>query len=93
MTADYSALLDRITFERTAQVGDDDKPRQSVNSSGYTGPRTQQPRLTTRRLWYLCIALMMEAVRTSNLSLNFNVTRRYYIPEDSKLLTDRLVIW
>jgi hypothetical protein len=28
---------------------------------------------------------MMEAVRTSETSVNFNVTTRRYIPEDSKL--------
>jgi hypothetical protein len=33
------------------------------------------------------IALMMEVVRTSETSVNFNVTTRRYIPEDSKLLT------
>jgi hypothetical protein len=31
------------------------------------------------------IALMMEAVRTSKTSVNFNVTTRRYIPEDPKL--------
>jgi hypothetical protein len=31
------------------------------------------------------IALMMEAVRTSETSVNFNETTRRYIPEDSKL--------
>jgi hypothetical protein len=31
------------------------------------------------------IDLMMEAVRTSETSVNFNVTTRRYIPEDSKL--------
>jgi hypothetical protein len=31
------------------------------------------------------IALMMEAVRTSEMSVNFNVTTWGYIPEDSKL--------
>jgi hypothetical protein len=31
------------------------------------------------------IALMMEAVRTSETSVNFNVTTWCYIPEDSKL--------
>jgi hypothetical protein len=31
------------------------------------------------------IALMMEAVHTSETSVNFNVTTRRYIPEDSKL--------
>jgi hypothetical protein len=30
----------------------------------------------------LLIALMMEAVRTSETSVNFNVTTRRYIPED-----------
>jgi hypothetical protein len=30
---------------------------------------------------------MMEAVRTSETSVNFNVTTRRYIPEDSKLHT------
>jgi hypothetical protein len=33
----------------------------------------------------LFIALMMEAVLTSETSVNFNVTTRRYIPEDSKL--------
>jgi hypothetical protein len=33
--------------------------------------------------------LMMEAVRTSETSVNFNVTTRRYIPEDSKLHTRR----
>jgi hypothetical protein len=32
-------------------------------------------------------ALMMEAVRISETSINFNVTTRRYIPEDSKLHT------
>jgi hypothetical protein len=36
----------------------------------------------------LFIALMMEAVRTSETSVNFNVTTRRYIPEDTKLYTD-----
>jgi hypothetical protein len=31
------------------------------------------------------VALMMEAVRTSEMSVNFNVTTRRYIPQDSKL--------
>jgi hypothetical protein len=31
------------------------------------------------------IALMMEAVRTSETSVNFNVTAWRYIPEDPKL--------
>jgi hypothetical protein len=31
------------------------------------------------------IALMMEAVCTSETSVNFNVTTRLYIPKDSKL--------
>jgi hypothetical protein len=35
------------------------------------------------------IALMMEAVRTSVTSDNFNVTAQRYIPEDSKLHTHR----
>jgi hypothetical protein len=35
------------------------------------------------------IALMMEAVRTSETSVNFNVATRLYIPEDSKLHTHR----
>jgi hypothetical protein len=35
------------------------------------------------------IALMMEAVRTSETSVNFNVTTRRYIPEDTKLHTRR----
>jgi hypothetical protein len=33
------------------------------------------------------IALMMEAVRTSEVSVNFNVTTRRYISEDPKLQT------
>jgi hypothetical protein len=32
---------------------------------------------------------MIEAVRTSETSVNFNVTKRRYIPEDSKLYTCR----
>jgi hypothetical protein len=36
------------------------------------------------------IVLMMEAVRTSETSVNFNVTTRRYIPEDSKLHIRRL---
>jgi hypothetical protein len=32
-----------------------------------------------------CIALMMEAVRTSETSVNFKMTTWRYIPEDSKL--------
>jgi hypothetical protein len=35
------------------------------------------------------IALMMEAVHTSESSINFNVTTRRYIPEDFKLNTRR----
>jgi hypothetical protein len=31
-------------------------------------------------------AMMMETVRTSETSANFNVTTRHYVPEDSKLL-------
>jgi hypothetical protein len=34
-------------------------------------------------------ALMMEAVRTSETSVNFNMTTRRFIPEDSKLHTRR----
>jgi hypothetical protein len=34
-------------------------------------------------------AMMMEAVRTSETSVHFNVTTRRYIPEDSKLHTRR----
>jgi hypothetical protein len=37
----------------------------------------------------IIIALMIEAVRTSETSVNFNVTTRRYIPEDSKLHTRR----
>jgi hypothetical protein len=36
------------------------------------------------------ITLMMEAVRTSETSVNFNVTTRHYIPEDSTLYYDVL---
>jgi hypothetical protein len=35
------------------------------------------------------VDLMMEAVRTSEKSVNFNVTTRRYIPEYSKLHTRR----
>jgi hypothetical protein len=35
------------------------------------------------------IALMMEAVRTSETSVHFNVTTRRYIQEESKLHTGR----
>jgi hypothetical protein len=35
------------------------------------------------------LALMMEEVRTSETSVNFNVITRHYIPEDSKLHTCR----
>jgi hypothetical protein len=35
------------------------------------------------------IALMMDAVRTSETSVNFNVTTRHYLPKDSKLHTHR----
>jgi hypothetical protein len=34
---------------------------------------------------FIIIALIMEAVRTSETSVNFNVNTRRYIPEDSKL--------
>jgi hypothetical protein len=37
----------------------------------------------------IIIALMMEAVRTSETSVNFNVTTQDNIPEDSKLHTRR----
>jgi hypothetical protein len=37
----------------------------------------------------IIIAMMMEAVRTSETSDDFNVTTRRYIPEDSKLHTRR----
>jgi hypothetical protein len=36
------------------------------------------------------IALMMEAVRISETFVNFNMTTRRYIPEDSKLHTRSL---
>jgi hypothetical protein len=39
------------------------------------------------------IALMMEAVSTSETSVNFNVTTRRYIPEDSKLRVHKLVLF
>jgi hypothetical protein len=35
-------------------------------------------------------SLMMEAIRTSETSVNFNVTTRLYIPEDSKLKKKKL---
>jgi hypothetical protein len=40
-----------------------------------------------RSFWGTCfiIALMIEAVHTSETSVNLNVTTRHYIPEDSKL--------
>jgi hypothetical protein len=34
---------------------------------------------------FVVITLMMETVRTSEISVNFNVTTRHYIPEGSKL--------
>jgi hypothetical protein len=37
----------------------------------------------------IIIALTMEAVRTSVTSVNYNVTTRRYIPENSKLHTRR----
>jgi hypothetical protein len=37
------------------------------------------------------IALMMEAVRTSETLVNFNMTTRRYIPEDSNVHTRRRV--
>jgi hypothetical protein len=36
----------------------------------------------------IIIALMIDAVRISETSVNFNVTTRLYIPEDSKLQTN-----
>jgi hypothetical protein len=36
------------------------------------------------RVFWAIIDLMMEAVRTSETSVHFNVTTRRYIPEDSK---------
>jgi hypothetical protein len=42
-----------------------------------------------RIFWDVASCLMMEAVRTSETSVNFNVTIRRYIPEDSKLHTHR----
>jgi hypothetical protein len=36
---------------------------------------------------------MMEAVRTSETSLNFNVITRRYIPEDSKLHFEESCFW
>jgi hypothetical protein len=41
--------------------------------------------------WF--ISLMMEALRTSETSVNFNVTTRRYIPEDSKLHIAALRTW
>jgi hypothetical protein len=38
-----------------------------------------------RRRMMIFIALMMEAERTSETPVNFNVTTRRYIPEDCKL--------
>jgi hypothetical protein len=38
----------------------------------------------------IIIALMVETVRTSELLVNFNVTTRRYIPQDSKLHNRRL---
>jgi hypothetical protein len=37
----------------------------------------------------LVIALIMDAVRTSETSVNFNVTTKLYIPEDPKLTRRR----
>jgi hypothetical protein len=42
-----------------------------------------------KKTFYYSIALMMEAVQTSGTSVNFNVTTRCYIPEDSKLQQGR----
>jgi hypothetical protein len=41
------------------------------------------------RVASIIIALIMEAVHTSETSVNFNVTTWCYIPEDSKLHTRR----
>jgi hypothetical protein len=38
---------------------------------------------------YILLPSMMETVRTSETSVNFNLTTRRYIPEDSKLHTRR----
>jgi hypothetical protein len=38
------------------------------------------------------IALMMEAVRTSETAVNVHLTTRQYIPEDSKLQTVLLIV-
>jgi hypothetical protein len=40
----------------------------------------------------LFIALMMQAVRTSETSVNFKVTTRRYIPKDTKLYTKSMCI-
>jgi hypothetical protein len=40
---------------------------------------------TTTIIRVMINSLMMEAVRTSETSVNFNVATRRYIPEDSKL--------
>jgi hypothetical protein len=40
---------------------------------------------STIRAIFAIIAMMMEAVRTSETPVNFNVTTRRYIPENSKL--------
>jgi len=41
---------------------------------------------TASIIWTM-IALMMEAVRTSETSVNIYLTTRQYIPEDSKLVS------
>jgi hypothetical protein len=46
------------------------------------------PRGTLNNLFTI-IAVMMEVVRTSETSVNFNVTTRPYIPEHTKLYTRR----
>jgi hypothetical protein len=51
----------------------------SLESSG------MYSRVVTVQLTTSIIILMMEAVRTSETSVNFNVTTLRYIPEDSKL--------
>jgi hypothetical protein len=43
--------------------------------------------ISVMRTAIIIIALMMEAVHTSETSVNFNVTTWCYIPEDSKLHT------
>jgi hypothetical protein len=50
------------------------------------GPKgVSKPSISKTSKRGLLIALMMEAVPTSETSVNFNVTTWYYIPEDYKL--------